>query len=221
MTWEYKQAEREFRRSIELNPGYATAHHWYATLLCSLGRHDEAIAELERARELDPLSLPILNGLASTLSFAGRSGEADRTLRKILEMAPEYVTAHQNLAENSGSADRCDKALEELAIVSRLSPEAVSPDFVAELRTGFETSGARGYWEAWVRGLSRHKIHQGPFYKAIACTKLGRLDEAFACLERLVAERDPVVLQIYAHPSFAALREDPRYPELVRRLGLG
>ncbi|HUP02197.1 MAG TPA: adenylate/guanylate cyclase domain-containing protein [Gemmatimonadota bacterium] len=219
--WEWDEADREYRRAIELSPGYATAHHWYGGFLSSLNRHDEAIAEFLTALELDPLSLPVLNGFAMACLFAGRFDEAILTLRKVLEMDPGYFIGHLNLAETYDALHRYEDALEEWEAIGRIRPERIPPDLVAELRSGYETAGGRGYWEAWVAALrSREGFRHRSFYMAIASANLGRLDEAFAWLDRLVTKRRPIAPQISAHPSFEALRSDPRYEELLRRINL-
>lgn len=197
------------------------AHHWYGGFLSSLGRHDEAIAELLRALELDPLSLPVHNGLGTAYLFAGRTDDAIQTYRKLLEMDPGYVFGHLNLAETFDALDRCEEATEEWSAVSKVQSQRMPSDVVAELRSGYETGGGRGYWKAWLAALrSREGFRDQPFYMAIACAKLDRVDEAFAWLDRLVAARDPIARQISGHPSFDAIRSDPRYEVLLRRINL-
>jgi len=95
--WDWATAEREYKRALELNPGDARTHHWYAGYLMYVGRFDEGIAEAKRARELDPLSLPVNNALAGRLLVAGRVDEALDQVRKTLEMDPHFAPAHQTL----------------------------------------------------------------------------------------------------------------------------
>jgi TolB-like protein len=221
LLWKIEDAEREYRRAIELSPGYATAHHWYGTFLSGMGRRDEAIAELRSALELDPLSLPIHLGLGTAYLFGRRFEEAIRIFRKVVEIDPNYVAGHLNLAETYDALDRYEEALVEWEAISRIGPKIVPPDLAAEMRMGYEKNGGRGYWEAWHAGLlSREELRNRSFYIAIACAKLGRVDEAFEWLDRLVAERHQNATQIASHPSFEALRSDPRYEELVRRINL-
>jgi tetratricopeptide (TPR) repeat protein len=157
------------------------------------------------------------NALGITYLFGGRVDEAIQVFRKALELEPGSANSHLNLAEAYDALDRTEEALEEWEATSRLRP-AVPPDFVAELRSAYETGGRSGYWEAWLAGVrSREEFHERPFYMALACAKLGRVDEAFEWIDQLVAERHPNVDQIRNHPSFEALRSDPRYEEFVRR----
>ena len=124
-----------------------------------------------------------------------------------------------NLAETYDAQDRCEEALAEWEATSRIAPNTIPPDVVAKLRAGYETGGRCGYWEAWIVGVrSREEFFDRPFYVAIACAKLGRVDEAFEWLDRIVTERHRTATQIRLHPSFEPLRSDPRYEELVRRI---
>src|ERR1700687_3564882 len=97
--WDFDSAGKEFRRAIDLNPGYATAHHWYAWHLSLMGRHGEAIAEMRKARSLDPLSLIINADLAEVLLIAHFYDESAQQSRKTIEMDPDFALAHNQLAE--------------------------------------------------------------------------------------------------------------------------
>ena len=97
--WDWSSAEKEFRRAIDLNPGYATAHHWYAWHLSLMGRHGEAIAEMKKARSLDPLSLIINADLAEILLIAHFDDESVQQSRKTIDMDPDFALAHNQLAE--------------------------------------------------------------------------------------------------------------------------
>ena len=94
MRWEWAEAERQYKRSIELNPNLALAHRWYAAYLRLMGRHDQAIAEITRARELDPLSPGVNATLGFILSSAGRYDQASEALKKTLELDRSYPYAH-------------------------------------------------------------------------------------------------------------------------------
>ena len=92
--WDWAGAESAFKRAIELNPGYASAHHFFSLLLCALGRADEAIASIRRARELDPLSLIIGTAVGRVLHFGRQYDRALEECRKTLEMDPAFAGAH-------------------------------------------------------------------------------------------------------------------------------
>jgi TolB-like protein/Tfp pilus assembly protein PilF len=219
--WEWKEAEREYLRAVELSPAYATAHHWYGNFLSNIGRFDEGIAELERALELDPLSLPVHNGLAIAHLSARRYDQAIELLRKVVEMEPGYVIAYINLGEVYEENGDLRAALEEWETASRLDPAWVPPVLVGRLRAGLEERGTRGYWEAWVAELGEREA--GPdrvWHLARACARLGRLDEAFGWLDRLVEERHPAAGQIRNVTSFDSVRADPRFDALLEKMGL-
>jgi len=145
--------------------------------------------------------------------------EAIEVYHKAVELDPGHPSAHVNLAETYDAQDRIEQAIEQWEAMSEINPQWIPPDQVAALRRGFETGGTRGYWEAWLTELrSREGAHQASFYTAIACAKLGRVDDAFEWIDRLVAERHPVVTQVPVHQGFASLRSDPRFQEVLRKI---
>lgn len=111
--WDWATAEREFRRAIELNPNYVTAHHWYAEYLIALDRPEESLAEIKRARELDPLSLIINTDTGKILYYARRYDDAIKQLRETLRMDPDYGQAHIWLSSVCATIGRYDEAIAE------------------------------------------------------------------------------------------------------------
>jgi tetratricopeptide (TPR) repeat protein len=221
MEWNWEEAEREFRRAIELAPGYATAYHWYGIFLNSTGRRDEARAALGRALELDPVSLPTHMAMGVALNFDRRFDAAIDVYQKAIEMDPGYVSAHLNLANASLCQRRYEDALAEWETVSRLAPEVYRPDFVAEVRAGYASGGERGFWEAYLEGLRSQPTFWARAYDmAMACAQLGRIDEAFALIDELLSERNYFAIQVPADPVFDPLRTDPRWEKVLERLGL-
>src|SRR5260370_12821964 len=124
--WDFDSAGKEFRRAIELNPGYATAHHWYAWHLSLLGRYEEAIAEMRKAENLDPLSLIINADLAELLVLAHSYDESIRQSRKTIEMDPNFALAHNQLAQSYLQKHIHDEAVAELQEASHLSGECLT-----------------------------------------------------------------------------------------------
>jgi TolB-like protein/DNA-binding winged helix-turn-helix (wHTH) protein/Flp pilus assembly protein TadD len=217
--WNLGSAETEFRRAIELNPGYATAHHWYAWHLSVSGRNGEAIAEMKRAESLDPLSLIINADLAELLLIAHSYDDSMQQSRKTIEMDPNFGLAHNQLAQAYLQRGMHDEAIAELQKAIRLS--GGSPTATANLARAYAASGQRA--EA-VRLLNDLKKRSGSGYShaseiAMVYAALGDSDQAMAWLERGYAERvNPSVL---LRPGFDPLRADPRFQGLVRRVGLG
>jgi TolB-like protein/DNA-binding winged helix-turn-helix (wHTH) protein/Tfp pilus assembly protein PilF len=216
--WDFDSAGKEFRRAIELNPSYATAHHWYAWHLSVLGRYDEAIAEMRSAKNLDPLSLIINADLAELLLIAHFYDESIRQSRKTIEMDPNFALAHNQLGQAYLQKNMYDEAITELQKAVQLS--GGSPTCIASLARAYAASGKRS--EA-INLLSELKSRSNPNYSdaseiAVIYAVLGDSDQAMNWLQRGYEERfNPSVL---LRPGFDPLRSDPRFQELTRRIGL-
>jgi len=216
--WDFDSAGKEFRRAIELNPGYATAHHWYAWHLSLLGEYDEAIAEMRKAENLDPLSLIINSDLAELLVLAHSYDEAIQQSRKTIEMDPNFAFAHNQLAQAYLQKHMYDEAVAELQKAAQLS--GGSPTVMANLARAYAASGKRS--EA-IKLLSDLKKRSNSIYShgseiAVIYVALGDRDQAMNWLEKGYEERfNPGVL---LRPGFDPLRSDPRFQDLVRRIGL-
>jgi TolB-like protein/DNA-binding winged helix-turn-helix (wHTH) protein/Flp pilus assembly protein TadD len=216
--WDFDSAGREFRRAIELNPGYATAHHWYAWHLSLLGQYDEAIAEMRKAENLDPLSLVINADLAELLALAHSYDESIRQSRKTIEMDPNFAFAHNHLGQAYLQEHMNHEAVAELQKAVQLS--GGSPTCIANLARAYVASGMRS--EA-LKLLSDLKKRSSPGSShaseiAVIYASLGETDQAMNWLEKGYEERfNPGVL---LRPGFDPLRSDPRFADLVRRIGL-
>jgi TolB-like protein/DNA-binding winged helix-turn-helix (wHTH) protein/Flp pilus assembly protein TadD len=216
--WDFPSAGREFQRALELNPGYATAHHWYAWHLSLLGRYDEAIAEMRKAENLDPLSLIINADLAELLLLAHSYDESILQSRKTIEMDPNFALAHNQLGQAYLQKQMRDEAITELQKAVQLS--AGSPTCLANLARAYAASGRRS--EA-AKLLSDLKKHSSPGYShaseiAVVYAALGDKNQAMTWLEKGCEERfNPGVL---LRPGFDPLRSESRFQELLRRIGL-
>ena len=216
--WDFESAGKEFRRSIELNPGYATAHHWYAWHLSLLGRNEEAIAEMRKAQSLDPLSLIINADLAEFLLIAHFYDESIKQSRKVIEMDPNFAFAHNQLGQAYLQNHMPGEAVAELKTAVQLS--GGSPASLANLARAWVAFGNRSEAE---KILSDLKKRSNPNYSyspeiAVIYVALGDSDQAMAWLEKGYEDRfNPGVL---LRPGFDALRSDPRFQSLVRRIGL-
>lgn len=219
--WRWEEAETEYRRAIEAAPGHATAYLWYGNFLSLRGREEEAFAAFRRALELDPVSLPVHMGYGAALQRHRRFDEAVDVYRKAVTLDPGYVPAHSNLVNPWLSLGRFEDALDEMETASRLGHDGLPRDFVAEVREGYASSGERGFWEAVLEGLaSRPHTRNRDYFMLQASARLGRADEAFARIERLLAERTSSALQIPFDPLLDPLRSDPRWKEVLERLEL-
>jgi TolB-like protein/DNA-binding winged helix-turn-helix (wHTH) protein/Flp pilus assembly protein TadD len=216
--WNFESAGEEFRRAIELNPGYATAYHWYAWHLSLLGRYEEAIAEMRKAQNLDPLSLIVSADLAELLAIAHQYDESILESRKTIEMDPNFALAHSQLGQAYLQKGMHDEAIAEMQRAVQLS--GGSPTIIASLARAYVASGRRIEAEKLLKEL---KKRSNPTYShaseiAVVCAALGDKDQAMNWLEKGYQERfNPGVL---LRPGFDPLRSDARFEDLVRRIGL-
>jgi TolB-like protein/DNA-binding winged helix-turn-helix (wHTH) protein/Tfp pilus assembly protein PilF len=216
--WDLDSGGKEFRRAIELNPGYATGHHWYAWHLALLGRYDEAIAEMKKAESVDPLSLIINADLAELLVLAHSYDEAIGQSRKTIEMDPNFAMAHDQLAEAYLQKHMYAQAIPELQKAVQLS--SGSPMCLANLARAYAFSGQRDEATALLSDLKTSSTPGFSHASEVAAiyASLGDKDQAMNWLEKGYAERfNPGVL---IRPRFDPLRSDPRFQRLVQRVGL-
>ncbi len=212
-------AEREFKRAIELNPNYPQAHHWYAIYLVWSGRTNEGLAEIRRAQELDPLSLPISMTLGWLLCDAGRTDEGIEELRKTLEMDPTFVIAHHRLAICYERKGAYDGAITEYQKVIDLGAKVLG---TAGLGQAYAMAGKRNEAQkelAELQELSKHR-NTWPSLFAYIYAGLGDKEQAFAWLDKSIDEHDLVTARLKVDHRFDNLRSDPRFAELVKRVGL-
>jgi TolB-like protein/DNA-binding winged helix-turn-helix (wHTH) protein/Tfp pilus assembly protein PilF len=216
--WDFDSAGKEFRRAIELNPGYATAHHWYAWHLSLLGQYGEAIAEMRKAESLDPLSLIINADLAELLVLAHSYDESIEQSRKTIEMDPNFAFAHIQLAQAYLAKHMNEEALAELQKAVLLS--AGSPTSIANLARAYAAVGKRSDAQKLLSDLKKRSSPSSSYAAEISViyAALGDTDQAMNWLEKGYEERfNPGVL---LRPGFDPLRSDPRFEDLVRRIGL-
>jgi TolB-like protein/Tfp pilus assembly protein PilF len=216
--WNWTAAEKEFRQAIDLNPGYATAHHWYAWHLSLMGRNGEAIAEMRKARSLDPLSLIINTDLAEVLLLAHFYDESVQQSRKTIEMDPDFALAHNQLAEAYLQKHMGGDAIAEFQRAVQLSEH--SPICTANLARAYASFGRNADAQQLMTGLKQRSNHAYSNAAEIAMVHaaLGENTQAMTWLERGYDERfNPGVL---LRPGFDPLRGDPRFRDLVHRVGL-
>jgi TolB-like protein/DNA-binding winged helix-turn-helix (wHTH) protein/Flp pilus assembly protein TadD len=216
--WDFDSAEKEFRRAIELNPGYATAHHWYAWHLSLMGRYADAIAEMRKAQSLDPLSLIINADLAELLVLAHSYDESIGQSRKTIEMDANFALAHNQLGQAYLQKQMYEPAIAELQKAVQLS--GGSPTCMANLARAYAASGRRSEAEKLLSDLKKRSNPGASLASEIAMiyTALGDRDQAMNWLEIGYKERfNPGVL---LRPGFDPLHSDLRFEDLVHRIGL-
>jgi TolB-like protein/Tfp pilus assembly protein PilF len=221
--WKFAEAETEWKKALELNPNYATAHQWYSEYLANMGRSAEALSEMRRAHELDPLSL-IINGLLGlTVLQTGDQNGALAQLKRTLEMDPNFPRTHFFLSTVYHSMGRFEEAADEFA--KGVTLNGAPPDRIAAMtervKAAARAGGERGYSRAMAEVLETSAGATGlpaPFLASL-WAKAGETDKAFEILEKAFERRDDTLLMIKG-PGLEPLRPDPRYKDLVRRIGL-
>src|SRR6266850_318890 len=213
--YEWLEAEREFKHAIELNPNYATAHHWYAYQLLMHGRKSEAINEIERALLLDPLSLPINADYGEVLYFARRPDQAIEQLRKTLEMDPHFYPTHSDLARVYEQVGRHEEAITEIQTALDLSPE--STDVLATLAHIYAVSGKKEqalHLLEELREVAKSR-YVSPYGVAVVYAALGEEAHAFKWLQRATEEHDAWAIYLNIDPRLDSLRAAPRFKSLL------
>jgi TolB-like protein/Flp pilus assembly protein TadD len=219
--WDFAGAEREFRRAIELDPNYPTAHQWYAALLGEVfGRFDEAIAEAKRGQQLDPLSLIINKAVARQLATARRYEEAIEQFNKTLEMDPNFNSARWELAGAYAGRRMYAEALATYQeAINRAGREL---DYLANLGHDYALAGREDEARKLLGELRERakREHVSAAYFAMVYSGLGEKDQAFAWLDQAYAAHDYNLAYLKTDRRFDNLRSDPRFAELLRRMGL-
>jgi len=217
--WDWSGAEREFKRAIELNPTYATAHHWYALYLAAKGRLDEAITEMKRAQELDPLSLIINSNFGRILYYARQYDQAIEQYRKTLDLDQNFVEAHLRMAQAYQQQGMYADAISELQKVITLSQGSTGKGMVGYV---YAASGKKAQAQQVLDEL-KGQAKQGyvsAYDLALIYLGLGDKDQAFKWLQQAYEERNVLLVYLKVDPMFDSLRSDRRFQNLLQRIGL-
>ncbi len=216
--WDWRSAEREYQRAIQLNPNYATAHQWYAECLSILGRHIQAIAEIKRAQELDPLSLIINQGVGGKYLYARRYDEAMAQFQKTLELYPRFPPTHQRLGWCYAEKQMFDEAVSEMQRAVEFSGN--SAQMIAALGYAYGVAGRRDAAQDIIAKLERRskESYVDDYYLATIFAALGKKDEAFASLNKACAERSYWMPYVKTDFQLDNLRFDSRFQPLVQRV---
>jgi TolB-like protein/Tfp pilus assembly protein PilF len=222
--WDLTGAEREYRRALELSPNYATAHHWYGELLVQLGRFDEAFEHYRVALEVDPLSPAISSDLGISLYYARRYDRAVAALQRTIQADPKFSRSYHYLARVHAQEGRYLEALDQHQkgwLIAGEDPAGVARR-VAALQEAADGSGAVGFWRKSL-DLELQKTTRSSEWAhdvALLYARLGDKDQAFSWLERAYADRVFELLFLKVGPEWDELRGDPRFANLLRRIGL-
>lgn len=218
--YDFVTAEREYRRAIELNPNYATAHQWLAEHLSAMNRIDEALVEIRRALDLDPMSVIMNRIYADVLADGRKYDEAIQQYQKTLELDPNFLTAHYFLGRAYEAKGMHNEAVAEYTRSAQLGTTV--SEVMGKANEVYKQSG----WKAYVQFNLEQLVEKNPnrrfpaFMIATFYAKADRKDEAIQWLEKGYEERDFRMTLLSVAFEFDNLRSDPRFTELVRRMGL-
>jgi TolB-like protein/Flp pilus assembly protein TadD len=216
--WNWAAAETEYKRAIQLNPGYPTAHQWYSWHLLMMGRHREGIGELRKAESLDPLSLIISADIADALCVSRLYDEAMEQSEKTLEMDPNFAVGHYELGQALEQMHRHDEAIVEFQRAIELSGH--SGAFDSNLGYAYAVSGRREEAIRIIKDLEALQEGNASIDADIALiyVGLGDPDQAMISLNKAYEARFKA--SILLRPAFDPLRTDSRFQDLLSRIGL-
>ena len=220
LDWDWAGAENEYRKAIELNPNYPTAHQWYATHLMMMGRMDESLTEIKKAQQLDPLSLGINKDFAIILLYARRYDEAVDQCKKTLEIDPNYLVMFAYMAH---VYDLKQMSKEAIAVIERayaLTPE--DPEISCGLALALASAGRTGEARKILNDLTQPSKQDQflPREIALLYARLGEKNKAFEILETASESHYFPIAEVKIDPRFDILRSDPRFPDLLSRIRL-
>ncbi|MGH9490991.1 MAG: TPR end-of-group domain-containing protein, partial [Terriglobales bacterium] len=220
--WDRRAAATEFDRALALNPNYATAHEWHGMYLAAGGQTARAEQEFHEAARLDPLSRIAQVNLGIPAYYAGRLDVAIRRYRRALALAPEFGPDHIKLWLAYACAGDGARARTELETIQRMYAGADAARRTRALERGYRAGGLRGMLRAdlAMRLQDARRGYVSPYALAELAALAGDRDQAFRLLARAVRERDSWLAYARADPALAALRSDPRWPALLRRVHL-
>jgi len=227
--FDFPAAQREFLKAIELNPNYANAHLLYAgAYLTPMGRHEDAIAELKKALELDPLSLPLNNMMGSSYLWAGDYEKSLQQYQRTIGLDPAFPLVHflfAGLLQELGRYDEAIKENQRGELLLGVSPEEAAAE-AAEFQTALQSGGPRGYRQKNLEiTLKAYKQAGTSYFEAItvagAYARAGDKQNAFKWLEKSYEDREGQSITLVRWlPDFNSLHNDPRFADLLGRMGL-
>jgi tetratricopeptide (TPR) repeat protein len=209
--YRWQESESEYKRAIELNPNYATAHLWYGLLLESLGQQSANLAERKLARELDPLDFTARRAVGGAYFYLGEYDRAIAEFNSALELNPDFFMSHQGLGQ--------------AYIAKKMYPSAIAEfakaDDLGNLGYAYAVSGNKKRARQILNKLNDDSKSQyvSPNSQALILVGLGENEQAISCLEKAVHE-NAALHHVKVDPAFAPLRGNPRFQQVLLRLGL-
>jgi len=218
--WSWGEAEQHFKRALELNPNYPTAHQWFSAMLAAMGRADEANAEARKAHDLEPFSLTINSDLGRHLYYARQFEQALATHRKSLEIGQNFPRAHVEIGYVLIQMKKPEEAVKEFHQALALEKDRL--DALAGLGYAYAGAGQKQQALHVIEQLNElgKQRYVSPYHFAVVYTGLGEQAQALDYLEKAADERFNWLVFLKVEPLFDTLRSEPRFSALLRRIGL-
>ncbi|MCC6329455.1 MAG: tetratricopeptide repeat protein [Acidobacteria bacterium] len=225
--YDLKGAERELKRAIELDPKYPSAYQWLAEVYHFSGNGDQSLSEINKAIELDPLSMVINNQKGRVIDFGSKRDEAIVQFKKTIELFPDAASPHNNLSDVYEAKGMYSEAVEQRLIQLKLL-FGVSPENIKDLQLAFEKDGYKGFVQKQIdiqldtqrSILEKDKNAYLPAFRiAEAYSRLGDKDKALEYLNKAYDQREPQIAELKIRLPLNVLRDEPRFKELVRKVG--
>ena len=217
--WNWKGTNREYRKALELNPNYATAHHWYAMALATQGLFDEAIREIKRAQQLDPLSIRINQNVGYIYYQSRQYDKAIIQMKKAIEIDSTFPYGNSNLGDCYFMTKQYDNAYNAYQTEVRVTGDSTNIFLLAcvDAVTGKRKEALALYNK--LKEISTRKFVPTSYFVFIEIY-LGNKDKAFALLQKAVEEKDPYMINLKVEPKFDPMRSDPRFANILREVHL-
>jgi TolB-like protein/DNA-binding winged helix-turn-helix (wHTH) protein len=219
--WNWVDAEKEFKRALELDPNSVLAHNSYARELVILGRSDEALAQVKQAVSLDPYLEGGTGDYPIWVTYlAHEYDEAERLAKAKIELDPNFPWGHYDLALVYEQIGKSTESVQEYLKFETLT--GADPKTIAQLQDTLDKSGVRGFWRQRLQDYreTAKSRYVSAGMAAAACARIGDRDCAFEWLGKAFRQRDDLMINLNADPVFDGIRMDPRFQDLVRRVGL-
>jgi tetratricopeptide (TPR) repeat protein len=218
--WNWKGAEKEFKLGVELNPNYATGHHWYAELLLFIGKTEEAFKEIAIAVDIDPVSQGILKDKGIFYYYTGQYDEAIKTAMITLEVDPSFAPIHRLLSLVHIAKGMFDEAIKENERWGDLTKNKIKTDVA--LAHILATAGKKAEARKIINDSGIENILSSNDYRGVALvyTALGEKDTALEWLEKSYQKHEESLCSIMIDPKFDLLKDDPRFIAIMKKIGL-
>ncbi len=218
--WDFEGAEKDFKRAIEINPNYATAHQWRAENLVTLKRFDEALDSMKKAHELEPFSLIISSEVGWVLHHAGNYDEAIKQFEKTAELDPNFVRVHFFLGRSFEQKKLYEKAIESTKKAIEIS--GGNTLFKASLAHIYASAGRKAEAEKILKELQKHsdKDYVSPFAFALVYAGLDEKEKSLDWLEKAFEQRDTILFNYIRDPQLKSLQNEKRFADLLEKVGL-